>query len=55
MAGISKEVKTEILEKVKGGAKVLEVSTQYGVSSKTIYYWLRGKADSGGSLMEVWR
>ena len=53
MAGISKEVKEEILSKVKAGAKVTEVSSQYGVSTKTIYYWLRGKADTGASVMEV--
>lgn len=53
MAGISKEVKEEILSKVKAGAKVTEVSSQYGVSTKTIYYWLRGKADTGASAMEV--
>jgi len=53
LAGISKEVKEEILSKVKAGAKVTEVSSQYGVSTKTIYYWLRGKADTGASVMEV--
>lgn len=55
MAGISKEVKEEILSKVKSGAKVTEVSTQYGVSTKTIYYWLRRKVDSGTSIVEVRR
>ena len=32
MAGIALEVKTEILAKVKGGEKVVELSKQYGVS-----------------------
>jgi transposase-like protein len=53
LAGISKEVKDEILSKIKSGAKVFDVSKDYGVSTKTIYYWLRGKADSGASVMEV--
>lgn len=55
MAGISKEVKEEILSKVKAGARVVDVSKDYGVSTKTIYYWLRGKADSGTSVVEVRR
>lgn len=53
MAGISKEVKEEILSKVKAGAKVVDVSKDYGVSTKTIYYWLRGKADVGTGIVEV--
>ena len=41
MAGISSEVKAEILVKVKTGQKVIELSKQYGVSDKTIYNWLQ--------------
>lgn len=55
LAGISKEVKEEIVSKIKGGARVVDVSKDYGVSTKTIYYWLRGKADAGASGMEVSR
>jgi len=55
LAGISKEVKGEILSKIKSGAKVVDVSKDYGVSTKTIYYWLRGKTDSGAGVMEVRR
>lgn len=43
MAGIAREVKAEILAKVKSGQKVVELSKQYGVSDKTIYNWLRGQ------------
>ena len=43
MAGISGEVKVEILAKVKAGHKVMDLSKQYGVSDKTIYNWLRGQ------------
>lgn len=43
MAGISGEVKAEILAKVKAGQKVVALSKQYGVSDKTIYHWLRGQ------------
>jgi len=55
LAGISKEIKEEILSKIKAGAKVVDVSKDYGVSTKTIYYWLRGKADSGTSIVELRR
>lgn len=52
MAGISKEVNEEILSKVKSGAKVVDVPKDYGVSTKTIYYWLRDKTESGTSITE---
>lgn len=37
---IPKEVKTEILAKVKAGERVVALANQYGVSDKTIYTWL---------------
>ena len=37
---IPKEVKTEILAKVKLGEKVATLASQYGVSDKSIYTWL---------------
>ncbi len=43
MAGIVSEVKTEILAKVKAGQKVPQLAEQYGISTKTIYNWLRGQ------------
>jgi transposase-like protein len=38
---VQKEIKEEILSKVRAGGKVMDLSRQYGVSDKTIYYWLR--------------
>lgn len=38
---IAKEVKDEVLAKAKSGEKVLSLAEQYGISSKTIYTWLR--------------
>jgi transposase-like protein len=38
---VAKEIKEEILDKVKSGEKVMELAKQYGISDKTIYYWLR--------------
>lgn len=43
MAGISKEVKAEIIAKVKAGQKVADLAKAYGISTKTIYNWLRGQ------------
>lgn len=37
---IPKEIKTEILEKIKEGQKAPTLAKQYGVSAKTIYSWL---------------
>lgn len=38
---IAPEIKAEILAKVKSGEKVLALASQYGISDKTIYTWLR--------------
>jgi transposase len=37
---IAKEIKNEILSKVKEGEKVTELAKQYAVSDKSIYTWL---------------
>jgi len=38
---ISPEIKTEVLAKVKSGERVMILASQYGISDKTIYTWLR--------------
>ena len=38
---VSKEIKAEILGKVKAGQRVVELAAQYGISDKSIYGWLR--------------
>ena len=38
---IPREIKQEILGKVKLGEKVMDLAKQYAISDKTIYYWLR--------------
>ena len=38
---IAKEIKDEILTKVKSGERVMLLARQYGVSDKSIYTWLR--------------
>ena len=49
---IAVEVKEEILGKVKAGESVMSLSKAYGVSDKTIYAWLKGKALNNISFME---
>lgn len=48
---IPKEKKDEILAKIKAGEKVIPLATQYGISSKTIYYWIR--ADTSEEVISV--
>lgn len=52
MPGISNEVKLEVVTKVKSGEKVSDLSAQYGVSTKTIYNWLRGQVTERVSWRE---
>jgi hypothetical protein len=49
---IAKEVKEEILTKVKAGEPVSGLSKAYGVSDKSIYNWLEGKATKKVSWLE---
>lgn len=48
---VSKEIKEEILSKVKAGECVVDLSNQYGVSNKTIYGWLR--QDTGEAVVSA--
>lgn len=49
---INKEVREEILSKVKAGEPVVSLSEKYGVSTKTIYNWLKGRTTQQVSWME---
>ena len=50
---VSKEIKDEIINKIKHeGLSVADASTNYGVSTKTIYSWLGTKASSTVSILE---
>jgi len=48
---IPKDRKDEILEKARAGERVSQLATQYGVSVKTIYAWLR--SDTGEEVISV--
>jgi len=54
-APIKKEIKEEILAKVKEGKTVTEVAAQYGVSTKTIYTWLSNRATGEPGTLELSR
>lgn len=48
---IPKEIKDEIVSKVKLGEPVLKLAKQYGVSDKSIYTWIR--QDTGEEVVSV--
>lgn len=48
---IPKEIKEEIITKVQAGERVAELAQQYGISTKTIYGWLR--QDTGEGVVSV--
>ena len=48
---IPKEIKTEILAKVKGGEKVVDLANQFGVSDKSIYTWLH--KETGDQVVSI--
>lgn len=50
---IPKTTKEEILAKIKNGERVVELSSQYGISPKTIYGWLRNQITPNISMMEI--
>lgn len=43
-AVIRKEIKEEMLAKIKGGVKPSEVADQYGVTRRSVFGWLSGQA-----------
>ncbi|MBC8435264.1 transposase [archaeon] len=50
--GVAKEVKEEILSKVKTGEPVATLAKQYGVSDKAIYNWLGGRTTKKVSWLD---
>jgi len=55
MAGykkIPKEIKEEILTRIKQGSKVADLASEYGVSGKNIYRWLSEGVQSEISRLE---
>lgn len=49
---VPKEIKDEILQKVKDGQKVSELASVYGIRSRTIYQWLARSVVPQTTLVE---
>jgi transposase-like protein len=51
---IAKEIKEQILKRIKEeGVTVANAATEHGVSTKTIYNWMRSKTVQADGVMEV--
>jgi len=48
---IPKEIKIEVISKVKSGEKVTDLAKQYGISDNTIYNWLH--KETGDQIVSV--
>ena len=48
---IPKEIREEIIAKVRAGERVVALAQQYGVSDKSIYCWLH--KDTGEEIVSV--
>lgn len=48
---IPKEIKMEIISKVKSGEKVIDLARQYGVSDKSVYAWLH--LETGDQVVSI--
>lgn len=48
---IQKEIKQEIIGKVKLGEKVTDLARQYGISDNTIYTWLH--KETGDQIVSI--
>jgi transposase-like protein len=49
----SAEIKQEILDKIKSGAKAVDVAQSYGINVKRIYNWAEWKVSANPSVMET--
>lgn len=53
---IPKEIKEQILKRIKEeGITVAVAAADAGISTKTIYNWMRGKTLTDGSVLEISR
>lgn len=48
---IPKEIKEEVLSKVKTGGRVIDLASQYGISTKSVYYWLH--KETGDQVVSI--
>jgi transposase-like protein len=53
---IPKEIKEQILKRIKEeGVTVSQAASEAGISTKTIYNWMRSKTVTDGSILEISR
>lgn len=53
---ISKEIKEQVLKRIKEeGVSVTDAAKEAGISTKTIYNWLRSKTIRDGGILEISR
>ena len=53
----SKEIRAEVLEKIRNGRKVSEVAREYGINDMTIRTWLQRETEgvTGKEILEMSR
>lgn len=52
----SKEIKEEVLKKIRGGRRIAEVSKEHGIHEMTVRSWVtRGTVSGSSELLEVSR
>lgn len=52
---VKKEIRDELLKKVREGMSVKDAADRYGVSTASIYNWLGRKADGKSEILELSR
>jgi transposase-like protein len=53
---IPKEIKEQILKRIKEeGVSVVDAASEHGISTKTIYNWMRNKSVQSTNILEVSR
>jgi transposase-like protein len=53
---IPKEIKEQILKRIKEeGISVADAATEHGISTKTIYNWMRNKGIQSTNILEISR
>ena len=52
---VKKEIRDEVLKKVREGMSVKDAAERYGVSTASIYNWLGRKADGKSEILELSR
>ena len=52
---VKKEIREELLKKVREGMSVKDAAERYGVSTASIYNWLGRKADGKSEILELSR